>query len=237
MTEAMRLPEIEVRDPEGLRAKEVAQESLADAVRELLDATIRTKAAPETLDALTEQIRAVSRELLQEAHPGPLGLRVCSDGKLRDPGNPAVGRRNAIAPPIRVKSDRENARVSASFNLGAPYEGPPAHVHGGMLALVLDQVLGTVPALVGRPGMTAYLNVTYRRPTPLQEDLTAEGWVDREEGWKTFVKGHILDAQGRVTAETEGLFIVPKFAREALSHPMSDAGEYEAPQTGWFPPA
>ena len=60
MTEAMRLPEIEVRDPEGLRAKEVAKESLADAVRELLDATIRTKAAPETLDALTEQIRAVS---------------------------------------------------------------------------------------------------------------------------------------------------------------------------------
>lgn len=217
----------EVRDPETLREKERAYEDLADAVRELLDATIRTKVDPADVDDLTAQVRDISAKLLVNAHEGPLGLRVSSDGRWRDPGNPAVGRRNAFAPPLKMHRDREAKRVSCTFNLGAAYEGPPKHVHGGMLAMIMDQVLGSVPPLIGKPGMTAYLTLTYRRPSPLQHDLTAEGWVDRTDGWKTSVKGHVLDADGQVTVEAEGLFIVPKMARELLSAPMSDAGEFE----------
>lgn len=225
--------QVDVRDPDGLREKERAYEGLADAVRELLDATIRTKIEPADVDTLTEQVRSINAALLAEAHDGPIGLRVSSDGRLRDPGNPAVGRRNAFAPPLKVHRDRETKRVSCEFNLGAAYEGPPQHVHGGILAMILDQVLGSVPPLVGKPGMTAYLNVSYKRPSPLGHDLTAEAWVDEVDGWKTRVKGHILDEQGRVTILAEGLFIVPSFAREHLSQPMSDAADFDAPQAGW----
>ena len=218
---------VEVKDPEKLREKERAHEALTDAVRELLDATIRTRIDVADIDAMTAEVRQVSERLLAKAYDGPVGLKVSSDGRLRDPGNPAVGRRNAFAPPLRIERDKEAKRVSCQFNLGAAYEGPPRHVHGGVLALVLDQVLGSVPPLAKRPGMTASLDMSYRRPSPLQTDLTAEAWLERVEGWKTYVRGHILDADGRVTVEATGLFIVPQFAREALSQPMSDAADYD----------
>ena len=45
--------------------------------------------------------------------------------------------------------------------------------------------------------------------------------------WRTLVKGHLLDEQGRVTAEAEGVFIVPRMARARDAWPQSDAGEFD----------
>lgn len=229
-------------DTAALRRQELAYEGLAGAVRELLDATVRTKIDAADVDELTAQVRSVSEKLLVDAHPGAVGLLKCADGRRRDPANPVSGRRNAFALPLKVHRDKAAKRATASFTLGAPYEGPPDHVHGGVIAMLLDQVMGMIPALVGRPGMTAYLNVTYRRPSPLLTELGIEAWVERVEGWKTYVSGRIFDAEGRTTAEAEALFIVPKFGRERLRRsleqtPMSDDGDYDsAPQNIWFDP-
>ena len=59
--------------------------------------------------------------------------------------------------------------------------------------------------------MTGTLTVRYRRPTPLG-DLHGEAHIDRVEGVKTFVVGHLADAGG-VTVEAEGVFILPRWAR------------------------
>ncbi len=219
-------------DTSELRREELSYEELANAVRELIDATVRTKIGADDVNDLTAQIRAASAKLLADAHPANVGLLLCADGRRRSPSNPVSGRRNAFAPPLKVKRDKDELRAWSTFNLGAAYEGPLGHIHGGVLAMLLDQILGMIPALVGLPGMTAYLNVTYRRPSPLFADLNIEAKVDRTEGWKTFATGRIFDAEGRTTAEAEALFIVPKFARERLERrqkqdPMSDDGEYE----------
>ena len=94
-----------------------------------------------------------------------------------------------------------NGDVWADFHLGAAYEGPPGLVHGGVSALVLDQVLGEAAGAGGKPGMTGTLTLRYRQGTPLG-DLRAEGWIDRVDGIKTYAKAHILgtrrgDRRGR----------------------------------------
>jgi hypothetical protein len=43
--------------------------------------------------------------------------------------------------------------------------------------------------------------------------LRAEAAVERTEGIKSFVSGHLSDAHG-ITAEAEGIFIQPAWARE-----------------------
>ena len=136
--------------------------------------------------------------------------------------------RNPIAPPLRIERGADGRSATTRFELGAPYEGPPGHVHGGWVAVVLDQVLGTIAALGGRPGLTAYLNLTYVRPTPLGP-LSCEGWVVEATERKTLVRGRILDEAGATTAEAEGLFVIPAWALDALAIPQSDAGDFPAP--------
>ena len=99
----------------------------------------------------------------------------------------------------------------ADFTLGAAYEGPPGHVHGGVCAMVLDHVLGATAHKPGRPAVTGTLSVRYLRGTPLGP-LRAEAHVDRVEGVKTFASGHIADAQG-ITVRAEGVFLHPRESR------------------------
>lgn len=215
-----------VEDPEALAAQEAAYADLAGSVRRLVDATLRTRVEPAVVPGLVARVDALTADLLAEAQDEPLGLETCSDGRLRDHGNAMVGSRNPVAPPMVIEWDGETAQATAT--LGPAYEGPPHHVHGGIIAALLDQVLGHVPAALGRPGMTAYLSTTYERPTPLGP-VTAQSRLTRQDGWKMTVTGELLGPDGQVTARAEGLFVVPRWAREHLGSPTGDAGDFEDP--------
>lgn len=201
------------------------QTALTDAVRALIDVTIRTRAEDAALDAVTESIKALTATLAADPDPdpGPLGLVRRPDGGWHVPGNPMVGARNPMAPPLTIERNLEEQWARTSFTVGAPFEGPPACLHGGMAAAIIDQVFGTAAATTGRPGMTAYLNLTYRRPTFLGVEHTVHADVVERGRWKTLVRGAMRDAEGKVTVEAEGLFVVPAMARAIESIPMSDA--------------
>ena len=214
-----------VSDPEAVAELERGQADLAGSLRGLLDACVRTNVEGEELTAVAQQVRELTERLLRDAREGPLGLETASDGRVRGHGNAMTGMRNPVAPPLEITADDEGT-ATAQLRLGAPYEGPPGGVHGGIIAAALDQVIGTVPPRVGRPGMTAYLNTTYRRPTLLDTTHTVTARLDRVEGWRTFASGEIRDEEGRITAEAEALFIVPRWAREYIGSPTGDAGDF-----------
>jgi acyl-coenzyme A thioesterase PaaI-like protein len=183
------------------------------AVRELVDATIRTEVDDDEVRAVQAEVEALTARLRAKQLDGPYGVRFSAAGRGRPWGNPVVGVRNAAAPPVEVERDPAG-RAWSSFHLGAAFEGPPGLVHGGVSALILDQLLGEATGAGGKPGMTGTLTLRYRRGTPLG-DLRAEAWIDRTEGIKTWARGHLMDAEG-VTVEAEGLFILPRWARERM---------------------
>lgn len=187
---------------------------LAAAVRKLVDASIRTGADDDTIRAAQAAIEAVTETLEQQRYDGPRTMRHADTGKPVTWADPAIGLRNAIAPPLVIEHT-DSGRCWTEFTLGAPYEGPPGRVHGGICALVLDHILGEVASegLV-KPRFTGTLTLKYLRGTPLGP-LRAEAWVDRTEGIKAFARGQILDAEG-VTVEAEGIFIMPAWARPAV---------------------
>jgi acyl-coenzyme A thioesterase PaaI-like protein len=85
-------------------------------------------------------------------------------------------------------------------------------VHGGVCALVLDHVLGEAASEgLTKPLFTGTLTVRFVRGTPLGR-LRADAAVERTEGVKSFVSGHLSDAEG-ITVEAEGIFIRPAWAR------------------------
>nr|WP_183592288.1 PaaI family thioesterase [Nocardioides soli] len=192
-----------------------------EVVRELVDATIRTEVDDDEIRAVQAELEDIVARLRRSQLDGPYGVRFNATGHGRPWGNSVVGLRNAIAPPLAIERE-STGRVRCEFHLGAAYEGPPSLVHGGVSALILDQMLGEAAGAGGRPGMTATLTLHYRRATPLG-DLRAEAWIERTEGIKTWAHGRIEDAEG-VTVEAEGLFILPRWARE-LAFPTGDAAE------------
>lgn len=189
---------------------------LAASVRRLMEASLRTTLDPEEVPGVTAALDALSERLEQDRIDGAYGVSVTRDGRVRAYGNAVVGIRNPVAVPLVIEQDTEQGRAWSSFHFNALYEGPPGYVHGGVLALVLDQIFGEAAAAAGTPGMTGTLTIRYRRPTPLG-DCSAAAWVDHTEGIKTTVKGELRDAEDQVTVEAEGLFILPRWAREAIA--------------------
>ena len=187
---------------------------LTAAVRRLVAASISTGADTETIRAAQAAIEEVAESLERQQHQGPRTMRHAGTGKPVTWADPAIGLRNAIAPPLVIEHT-DTGRCWTEFTLGAPYEGPPGRVHGGICALVLDHLLGEVASegLV-KPRFTGTLTLKYLRGTPLGP-LRAQAWVDRTEGIKAFARGQILDAEG-VTVEAEGVFIMPAWARPAV---------------------
>src|ERR1700689_3607385 len=187
---------------------------LTDDVRELIELALRTDADPEAIDAAKTAIRAANDVLRSRPGDESQVVRHAVGGRPVVWGNAVIGLRNAIAPPLTIHHDDDGTRCWSEFTLNSAYEGPPGLVHGGVCALVLDHILGEAASEgLTKPLFTGTITVRYVRGTPLGR-LRADAGVERTEGIKSFVSGHLSDAEG-ITAEAEGMFIRPAWARDA----------------------
>ncbi|MGA5543920.1 PaaI family thioesterase [Mycobacterium sp. NPDC051198] len=191
----------ETHVPEALYA------SITESVRRLVDATIRSQADLDTLLSAKAKIDAAASELSQSLIPGSFGVQQAVDGQSLAWGNAVIGLRNAVAPPLVVHHESDG-RVWADVTLGAAYEGPAGHVHGGICALLLDHVLGATAHKPGQPAVTGTLTLRYEAGTRLGP-VRAEAHIDRVEGVKTFAVGHLATQDG-VTVRAEGVFFHPR---------------------------
>lgn len=120
------------------------------------------------------------------------------------PYSPVSGKRNPIAPPIRMWKDGDGIKGEAIFS--PTYAGPPDSVHGGIIAAVFDEILAMSNVVTGNAGFTGTLTIKYHRKTPLNTPIELWGMNVRQDGRKQVSKGE-MRVNGEVTASAEGLFI------------------------------
>ncbi|MCA9574169.1 MAG: PaaI family thioesterase [Polyangiales bacterium] len=202
-------------DPQWMKPPEhasspdwAAQRELASAVRALIADCIETRADADTLASVTEAVRAVSATLA--GHPRIRARDAYREGHYRqhperfvDQGA-MLGRSNPVAGPLVLR--REGERVVGEISLGPAHGGAPGLVHGGVVATLLDEVLGHAAISTGVSVVTATLNVRYHAPTPLGVTLRCEGWIAEHTGRRFKLKGQILAGDKR-TASAEGVFV------------------------------
>jgi Thioesterase superfamily len=187
---------------------------LTDAVRELIEVAIRTEADQDAISTARAAIQAATDALRTRQRDEARVVRYAVGGRPVVWSNAVIGLRNPIAPPLTIHHDDDGTQCWSEFTLNGAYEGPPGLVHGGVCALVLDHVLGEAASEgLTKPLFTGTLTVRFVRGTPLGR-LRAEAVVERTEGVKSFVSGHLSDADG-ITVEAEGIFIKPAWARDA----------------------
>ncbi len=116
----------------------------------------------------------------------------------------APGNRNGL----HLKfTEHPDGKVQCLFRVPRRFEGPPGHVHGGIIATILDEAMGKVNRPKRIVALTRRMSIDYLQPVPLGVPLIAVGWAVRQEGRKHFHAGEIRTQEGAVLARSEGLFI------------------------------
>lgn len=196
-----------------------AATQLADELRGAIEALAVSDLSAHDL----EQATAMARELRQRLQ-GPRRAR-WYDGEANAldlapehrqayiDQSPIRGRLNPVAPPLRTETIERadgSPAILGRARLGMAYEGPPHGVHGGWVAALFDEVLGSVQGLARSPGVTAILRVRYREVTPLEEDLRFEGWIESQRERRVVARA-TCHAGETFAADAEGIFVKVDF--------------------------
>lgn len=110
---------------------------------------------------------------------------------------------------LGLRARLEGDRVLGEVTIDRRHEGAPGFVHGGAIATVLDDALGSLLLVLRKPAVTAKLEVNYRRPAFIDRDYGVEAWVDRVEGRKIHLAAE-LRHDGAVVADSVALFLQVK---------------------------
>jgi thioesterase superfamily protein len=162
---------------------------LGDALRTLAEHATTTEMPAGDLRRAAAELRAVAARLGERSR-GRSTLPSADDllGGVRM-YNPVTGGGSALAPPLHIEVVAGVA--IGRCTLGLAFEGPPRFAHGGVSAMLLDQILGHAVVASGNPGMTVRLDTVYRAPVPLLTPLRLTAEVERVDGRRVTATGTI----------------------------------------------
>ncbi|MDH3789305.1 MAG: PaaI family thioesterase [Xanthomonadales bacterium] len=122
------------------------------------------------------------------------------------------GRSNPVGLYMQFYDDTENEVVS-EYTVPAHYQGYPGIVHGGVVASMLDEIVGRV-SMIGDHHhfmMSVRLQVLYRHPVPVETPLRVVGRILRLRGRLGKAEGQIFLPNGTIACEAQmSLADVPK---------------------------
>jgi acyl-coenzyme A thioesterase PaaI-like protein len=87
----------------------------------------------------------------------------------------------------------DHGRAWSEVELAERFEGWRGVAHGGILATLLDEVMGWTMAAGDDWGVTARLAVDYRKPVAPGCQLRIEGWITRGRRRVVETAGRIID--------------------------------------------
>jgi len=105
-------------------------------------------------------------------------------------------------------ADPANITTTAEIQLDRMHEGPPGHIHGGIVAALLDEAMSKLNRPLNVLAMTRHMEIDYLRPVPLYQPLVLTSRHLSREGRKLFHQAEIQHPNGNVLARAKGLFIV-----------------------------
>jgi acyl-coenzyme A thioesterase PaaI-like protein len=92
----------------------------------------------------------------------------------------------------------EPGKVETVYTVPDHFQSYPGVVHGGIIASMMDEVMGRVfmDNDSDRFMVTAELKIRYRKPVPVNQPLTLRGWAVKDRGRMAQAQGEILGPDG-----------------------------------------
>jgi acyl-coenzyme A thioesterase PaaI-like protein len=163
-------------DPREVRRAAVMR--LAETVRALADAAAETALDPESLDAVTKEVAALTEQLAARTDDSPYSSLTWPPGDFSVPEgpmplNPIIGACSPTRPDVQLRY--ADGEVVGRARFTKRFVGPPGFAHGGISAMLADQIVTVSGQALGMRTLTKALRVRYRRPIPLGTDVALWG--------------------------------------------------------------
>jgi acyl-coenzyme A thioesterase PaaI-like protein len=110
----------------------------------------------------------------------------------------------------------EDKSVFVTLQFDEHKEGGYRIVHGGAIAAVLDEAMGTAAFEAGSPGYTATMSYSYRAHIPLSQDVTIRAWIEKQQGKKVFAASEAVLADGTIAVTGTALFIASEELKQLI---------------------
>ena len=120
------------------------------------------------------------------------------------------GGANARGMKLAFEQDDANRRIRGRFRIPADYQGGGGFLHGGIIALLLDEAMGKLNRFRDVRAVTAELTIEYLKPVRVEQDVIIEACEVEQNGRNLFYAGEIRDAAGEVLARGRGRFVIVK---------------------------
>lgn len=114
------------------------------------------------------------------------------------------GEKNPIG--LRLSFITENDTTQCLFVPRKEHQGYFNYVHGGISGAVLDEIMAQWLIQRSIPAVTAKMEISFRKPVPVGETLTATAWRLRQKGRFHIMKGELADREGKVLVSAGGTF-------------------------------
>lgn len=103
---------------------------------------------------------------------------------------------------------RDGELVYSEFCLNSDYESYPGVAHGGIITLVMDEVMGRAALWeAGYFVLTSSLRVRFIAPLAVDRQYICRARIVKHEGDQIKVSAEIVDAQDHYVATANGFFI------------------------------
>ena len=106
--------------------------------------------------------------------------------------------------------EQDDGSVLARFTPGEHHQGYPGRMHGGVITSVMDECIGrAIMIKYGEAiwGVTAELNVRFRKPVPLEVELTVVGRITKESSRLFEGTGELYLPDGAIAVEAAGKYV------------------------------
>ena len=117
------------------------------------------------------------------------------------------GGRNGRGLKLKFSLNVARRRIRTRWVPSKEFQGYADIVHGGMIGLVLDELMGNLLWKLGQPSVTAEMSVRFLKPARVGGPLDAEARIVSQKGRVCIVEAEARDAAGDAVAEAKARFV------------------------------
>lgn len=109
---------------------------------------------------------------------------------------------------LKLSVRRWDKGAEFEFEAEGTFRGWNKYLHGGVISLLFDELLGWTSRFSGYKALTARLEVRYRKPVPIGTTLLFRGELEGRRKGLLFIKTLALLRDGTIAAEGKGTMMI-----------------------------